>query len=95
MKLQNWHEQINDRLESNLIILSPQQKLYPVDDLLESLYWTLEEMPLASEQQFLEAVAVVKEESYYEALAIIKDRYIYNSIKEIYLQLQSIVKDYL
>jgi len=49
-------------------------------------------MSLESDQQFFEAV--VKEESYYEALATIKDRHIYNSIKEIYLQLQSIVKDY-
>jgi hypothetical protein len=94
LKLQNWQEQIHNRLESNLIILSPQQKVYPVDDLLDSLYWTLEEMSLEleSEHQFFEAV--VKEESYYEALATIKDRHIYNSIKEIYLQLQNIVKDY-
>ena len=92
VKLQNWQEKIHNRLESNLIILSPQQKVYPVDDLLNSLYWTLEEMSLESEQQFFEAV--VKEESYYEASATIKDRHIYNSIKEIYLQLQSIVKDY-
>ena len=92
VKLQNWQEKIHNRLKSNLIILSPQQKVYPVDDLLNSLYWTLEEMSLESEQQFFEAV--VKEESYYESLATIKDRHIYNSIKEIYLQLQSIVKDY-
>lgn len=92
VKLQNWQEKIHNRLKSNLIILSPQQKVYPVDDLLNSLYWTLEEMSLESEQQFFEAV--VKKESYYEALATIKDRHIYNSIKEIYLQLQSIVKDY-
>ena len=92
VKLQNWQDQIHNRLKSNLIILSPQQKVYPVDDLLNSLYWTLEEMSLESEQQFFEAV--VKKESYYGALATIKDRRIYNSIKEIYLQLQSIVKDY-
>lgn len=92
VKLQNWQEKIHNRLKSNLIILSPQQKVYPVDDLLDSLYWTLEEMSFESEQQFFEAL--VKKESYYEALPTIKDRHIYNSIKEIYLQLQSIVKDY-
>ena len=92
VKLQNWQDQIHNKLESNLIILSPQQKVYPVDNLLNSLYWTLEEMSLENEQQFFEAV--VKEESYSEALATIKNRHIYNSIKEIYFQLQSIVKDY-
>ena len=96
VKLENWQEKIHKRLESNLIILSPQQKVYPVGDLLSSLYWTLEEMSLESEEQSFEALvkALVKKESYYEALATIKDRDIYNSIKEIYLQLQSIVKDY-
>ena len=92
VELQNWQEKIHNRLESNLIILSPQQKVYPVGDLFWSLYWTLEEMPIVSEQQFLEAV--VKEESYDEALATIQHRDIYNSVKEIYLQLQSIGKNY-
>jgi hypothetical protein len=92
LKLQNWQEQIHNKLKSNLIILSPQQKLYPVDDLLDSLYWTLEEMSLESEPHFFEAV--VEEENYYKAIATIKDRHIYNSIKEIYLQLQDIVKNY-
>ena len=41
VKLQNCQEQIHNRLKSNLIILSPHQKVYPVDDLLNSLYWTL------------------------------------------------------
>ena len=92
VELQNWQEKIHDKLKSNLIILSPQQKVYPVNDLLDSLYWTLEEQSIVSEQQFFEAV--VKEENYDEALATIKYRDLYNSIKEIYLQLQSIVKDY-
>ena len=94
IELQNWHEQIHGQLEANLVILSPQneEKLYPVSDLLNNLYWILEETPRETEEQFFEAV--IQPESYEEAIANIQARDLHSSVKEIYIELQNILKSY-
>ena len=92
LELQNWQEKIQNSLESNLIILSPHPTADSVYDLLDKLYWTLEDMSVETEEQFFQAV--IQEENYDEAIATIKAAEISTSIKEIYLQLQNIVKNY-
>lgn len=82
IELQNWHEQIHDQLEANLVILCPQtgEKLYPVSYLLNNLYWVLEETPNATEEQFFEAS--------------IQAHDLHSSVNEIYIELQNIFRNY-
>ena len=93
LKIQESHEQIHNRLESNLIILSPNSKSDYVADLIDEFYWVLEDLSVDSTLSLEELGSLIKENKYEEAEKK-KQREIYNSVKEIYLQLQSIVKDY-
>jgi hypothetical protein len=94
VKLQNWHEQIHHQLEANLVILSPKQEktLDHVSNLLNALYWSLEEASLENEEQVFEAV--IQSEPYQEALANIKARDLHNYVEKIYLELNNIFKNY-
>lgn len=94
MELQNSHQQIHDELEANLVILCPQtgEKLYPVSDLLNNLYWALEEIASPTEEQLLEAV--IQPEPYDEAILNIQARDLHSYVNEIYIELQNIFKNY-
>ena len=90
IKLQRYHEKIQDELESNLIILSPQdeKKLYRVSDLLENLFWILEETPGDTQEQVREQFfnTVIESKSFEEETI--------DDIKKIYIKLKNIFKNY-
>ena len=91
LELEEWQEQIYNTLESNLIFLSPHPEEDSVGELFYNFYWVLEQR---GDERPLSFEALIKDESYEEALATIINRETYNSIKEIYLELQRIGKNY-
>ena len=91
--IQESHEQVQQGLESNLIILSPNPNSDSVADLIYELYWVLEDLSVDSTLSLEELESLIKENKYEEAEKK-KEREIYNSVKKIYLKIQSIVKDY-
>ena len=91
LELQERQEQIYNTLKSNLIFLSPHPEENSVGELFYDFYWVLEQM---GDERPLSFEALIKNESYEEALATIINLETYNSIKEIYLELQRIRKNY-
>lgn len=87
-EIQQIHERVHQMLESNLIILSPNSDSNSVSDLLDSLYWTLEDISVDSTLSLEELLSLIEENKYEEAQKK-KERQIYNSVKEIYLEMQN------
>nr|UVG41935.1 hypothetical protein [Navicula tsukamotoi] len=92
LEIQKSHEQVQQVLESNLIILSPNPNSDHLADLIDELYWVLEDLSVDSTLSLEELGSLIKENKYEEAEKK-KQREIYNSVKEIYLQIQEILKE--
>jgi hypothetical protein len=90
--IQESHEQVQQGLESNLIILSPNPNSDSVADLIDELYWVLEDLSVDSTLSLEELESLIKENKYEEAEKK-KEREIYNSVKKIYLKIQSFLNE--
>jgi hypothetical protein len=90
--IQESHEQAQQGLESNLIILSPNPNSDSVADLIDELYWVLEDLSVDSTLSLEELESLIKENKYEEAEKK-KEREIYNSVKKIYLKIQSFLNE--
>jgi len=88
LEIQESHEQVQQVLESNLIILSPNPNSDYVADLIDELYWVLEDISVDWTLSLEELRSLIKENKYEEAEKK-KQREIYNSVKEIYLKMQN------
>ena len=78
---------VQQALESNLIILSPNPNSDSVADLIDELHWVLEDLSVDSTLSLEELGSLIKENKYEEAEKK-KEREIYNSVKKIYLKTQ-------
>ena len=87
LEIQESHEQVQQALESNLIILSPNPNSDSVADLIDQLYWVLEDISVDSTLSLEELGSLIKENKYEEAVKK-KEREIYNSVKKIFLKTQ-------
>jgi len=67
LKIQESHEQVLQVLESNLIILSLNSKSDYVADLINKLYWVLEDLSVDSTLSLEELESLIKENKYEEA----------------------------
>jgi hypothetical protein len=90
--IQESHEQVQQGLESNLIISSPNPNSDSVADLIDELYWVLEDLSVDSPLSLEELESLIKENKYEEAEKK-KEREIYNSVKKIYLKIQSFLNE--
>lgn len=88
-EVEELHEKVHDILESNLVILLPNSKADLVSDLLSHITWTLEDLSYRDDLAF----QFSNEYKYQEAVNKLESR-MYNSIRETYLQLESIVQNY-
>jgi hypothetical protein len=88
LKIQESQEQVQQVLESNLIILSLNSNSDYVADLIDELYWILEDLSVDSTLSLEELGSLIKENKYEEAEKK-KQHEIYNSIKEIHLKMQN------
>lgn len=88
-KIEELHKKILDRLKSNYLILLPNEQADLVGELITDISWILQDLSFRDDicSQFSNEF---KRE---EALNNFESR-IYTSIREIYLQLESIVKNY-
>ena len=92
LEIQESYEQVQQVLESNLIILSPNPKSRYLSDLINELYWVLEDLSVDSTLSLEELGSLIKENKYEEAEKK-KQREIYNSVKEIYLKMQKFLEE--
>ena len=97
LKIEFWgiresQEQVQQGLESNLIILSPNPNSDSVVDLIDELYWVLEDLSVDSTLSLKELKSLIKENKYEEAEKK-KERETYNSVKKIYLKIQSFLNE--
>jgi hypothetical protein len=88
LKIQESQEQVQQVLESNLIIFSLNSNSDYVADLIDELYWILEDLSVDSTLSLEELGSLIKENKYEEAEKK-KQHEIYNSIKEIHLKMQN------
>jgi hypothetical protein len=86
--IQQSHDQVQQALESNLIILSPNPNSDSVAYLIDELYWVLEDLFVDSTLSLEELTSLIKENKYEEAEKK-KEREIYSSVKKIYLKTQN------
>jgi hypothetical protein len=91
LEIQESHEQVQQVLESNLIILSPNPNSDYVADLIDELYSVLEDLSVDSTLSLEELGSLIKEIKYEEAEKK-NQREIYNSVKEIYLKMQKFLE---
>ena len=92
LEIQESQEQVQQALESNLIILSPNPNSDSVADLISELHWVLEDLSLDSTLSLEKLESLIKENKYEEAEKK-KERENYNSVKEIYLKMQKFVEE--
>jgi hypothetical protein len=92
LEIQKSHEQVQQVLESNLIILSPNPNSDYLADLIDELYWVLEDLSVDSTLSLEELGSLIKKNKYEEAEKK-KQREIYNSVKEIYLKMQKFLEE--
>jgi len=92
LEIQKSHEQVQQVLESNLIILSPNPNSDHLADLIDELYWVLEDLSVDSTLSLEELGSLIKENKY-EGAEKEKQREIYNSVKEIYLKMQKFLEE--
>ena len=92
LEIQESHEQVQQVLESNLIILSPNPNSDYIADLIDELYWVLEDLSVDSTLSLEELGSLIKENKYEEAEQK-KQREIYNYVKEIYLKMQKFLEE--
>jgi hypothetical protein len=67
LEIQKSHEQVQQVLESNLIILSPNPNSDYLADLIDELYWVLEDLSVDSTLSLEELGSLIKENKYEEA----------------------------
>ena len=67
LEIQESHEQVQQALESNLIILSPNPNSDSVADLIDELHWVLEDLSVDSTLSLEELGSLIKENKYEEA----------------------------
>lgn len=69
LEIQESHEQVQQVLESNLIILSPNPNPNSdyIADLIDKLYWVLEDLSVDSTLSLEELGSLIKENEYEEA----------------------------
>ena len=67
MEIQESHEQVQQVLESNLIILSSNSNSDYIADLIDRLYWVLEDLSVNSTFSLEELEFLIKENKYEEA----------------------------
>lgn len=67
LEIQKSHEQVQQVLESNLIILSPNPNSDYIADLIDELYWVLENLSVDSTLSSEELGSLIKENKYEEA----------------------------
>ena len=67
LEIQESHEQVQQVLESNLIILSPNPNSDHLADLIDELYWVLEDLSVDSTLSLEELGSLIKENKYEEA----------------------------
>lgn len=67
LEIQESHEQVQQVLESNLIILSPNPNSDYVANLIDELYWVLEDLSVDSTLSLEELRSLIKENKYEEA----------------------------
>ena len=67
LEIQKSHEQVQQVLESNLIILSPNPNSDHLADLIDELYWVLEDLSVDSTLSLEELGSLIKENKYEEA----------------------------
>ena len=92
LEIQESQEQVQQALESNLIILSPNPNSDSVADLISELQWVLEDLSLDSTLSLEELESLIKENKYEEAEKK-KEHEIYNSVKKIYLKIQNFLSE--
>lgn len=92
LEIQESHEQVQQVLESNLIILSPNLNSDYIAYLIDELYWVLEDLSVDSTLSLKELRSLIKENKYEEGEKK-KQREIYNSVKEIYLKMQKFLEE--
>lgn len=92
LEIQESQEQIQQALESNLIILSPNPNSDSVADLISELQWVLEDLSLDSTLSLEELESLIKENKYEEAEKK-KERENYNSVKKIYFKIQNFLNE--
>ena len=73
LEIQKSHEQVQQVLESNLIILSPNPNSDYIADLIDELYWVLEDLSGDSTLSLEELGSLIKENKYANILFIIFD----------------------
>ena len=67
LEIQESEEQVQQALESNLIILSPNPNSDYVGDLIDELYWVLQDLSVDSTLSLEELESLIKENKYEEA----------------------------
>ena len=67
LEIQKSHEQVQQVLESNLIILSPNPNSDHLADLIDELYWVLEDLSVDLTLSLEELGSLIKENKYEEA----------------------------
>lgn len=87
LEVQNAEKQVQQALESNLIILSPSLKADYVADLVEQLYWILEDSSLDSILSLNEIESLIRKDQYQNAEQTYKNK-IYDSVEKIYLKMK-------
>ena len=92
LKIQESHEQVQEALESNLIILSPNPNSDYIADLIDKLYWVLEDLSVDSTLSLDELESLIKENKY-EEVEKKKLRKNYNDVKKIYLKMQKFLEE--
>lgn len=92
LEIQESQEQVQQALESNLIILSPNPNSDPVADLISELQWVSEDLSLDSTLSLEELESLIKENKYEEAEKK-KERENYNSVKKIYFKIQNFLNE--
>ena len=85
--LQKSEEKIQEFLESNLFILSPDPNSEKVGSFISDFFWILEEFPMDSVFSYEDIAKLIKENRYEEMEAKKKGQN-YEFVKEIYSQLQ-------
>ena len=92
LEIQESQEQVQQALESNLIILSPNPNSDYVADLIDELHWVLEDLSVDSTLSLEELGSLIKENKYEEAEKK-KERENYNSVKKIYFKIQNFLNE--
>ena len=92
LEIQKSQEQVQQALESNLIILSPNPNSDYVADLIDELHWVLEDLSVDSTLSLEELGSLIKENKYEEAERK-KERENYNSVKKIYFKIQNFLNE--